>query len=427
MRVALFVEIYQCGGIETFIVNLVNAWPSPEDSFVLVANATYPGLTAIESRLTRPCEVVRYEAISNPDLAGMGGWVNMLKRLMSPATRYLGMALRIPQFRAILRGTGADVLMIINGGYPGGDRCRVAGIAWRTLGHRPKSVHNFHNLAAGIPWYLWLQETLVDQVLSRVTHRFVTVSQAAAKSIVARPTILRAGLTSFIHNGLATTLVPPGARQRVRNELGVQQAVPVCLMMGTYEPRKGHQFLFQAFKQVLKSVPDARLVVCGFGFPYEVARVEAYRQELGLEDSVHLLGFRSDVSSLLASADVLLVASQEYESFGLTSVEAMAQRIPVVATDVGGIPEVVVEGEGGYCVERHDVEAYARRVVSLLVNHELRAHQGELGFRRYTVHFRAEVMARRYAELLRPLSDSARSPSTRTSRPGIFTEMMARR
>ena len=412
MKIALFVELYQCGGIETFIVNLVNAWPLPEDSFVLVANATYPGLAPIKARLTRPCEVVQYEAIANPDLAGLGGWSNMLRRLASPATRYVQMVLSLPRLRTLLRGTGADVLMIINGGYPGGDFCRMAGVAWKMIGDRPRSVHNFHNLAAKIPWYLRLQETLVDRLLSKVTHRFVTVSQAAAASIVARPAISQVGLTSYIHNGIALPPFPDGEDRDVREELGIPGAAPVCLMMGTYEPRKGHLFLFQAFAQVLKAVPNAQLVVCGFGFPYEVAQVEAYRRELGLESSVHLLGFRADVSRLLASADVLLVASQEYESFGLTSVEAMARRIPVVATNVGGIPEVVADGDGGYCVDRLDVDGYARRVVSLLVCDELRATQGALGFRRYTSRFRAEVMAKKYADLLHSLSDSARSPST---------------
>ena len=400
MKIALFIELYQRGGIETFLVNLVNAWPRPEDTFVLVANASYPGLRAIEMGWTRPCEVVRYDRTSNPDLAGLGGWSNAVRRVASPVTRYLRMASSVPRLRAILRETAADELMVVNGGYPGGDLCRMAGIAWRTIGGRAKSIHNFHNLATRIPWYLWIQETVVDWLLCGVTRRFVTVSSAAAASVATRPTILRAGLTSYVYNGLTVAPAPPGARHEVRADLRISQSAPVCLMLATYEPRKGHLFLLRAFRKVLEAVPEAQLIICGFGFPYEVATVEAYRRELGLEGSVHLLKFRTDVVRLLASAEVLVVASQEYESFGLTSVEAMAHRIPVVATRVGGIPEVVVDGEGGYCVERDDVDGFAERVVSLLVNQELRAAQGELGFRRYVARFGSETMARRYAELL---------------------------
>lgn len=414
MKIALFIELYQSGGIDTFVINLINAWPVKDDSFILVANVTYPGLQAIEARVTRRCEFVYYDAISNPDLAGMGGPVNTMKRVASPVLRYLQMGRNVVRFRAVMRRTEADVLMVINGGYPGGDMCRAAALAWGSLGGRPKSIHNFHNLAARIPWYLWVQENAVDGLLCNVTEQFVTVSGAAASSMVVRPTIFHAKRTSYIHNGLTAGRDPRAATFKIRDELGIPHAAPLCLMMGTYEPRKGHHFLFQAFKKVLVAVPSAQLIVCGFGFPYEVEQVETYRREFGLENVVHLLGFRTDVSALLDSADVLLVASQEYESFGLTSVEAMAHKVPVVATNVGGIPEVVANGEGGYCVDSRDVDGYAERIITLLLCKELRETQGELGYRRYATRFKADVMAKRYADLLHALPRHRRTSSRMT-------------
>jgi L-malate glycosyltransferase len=399
VKVALFTELYQRGGVDTFISTLINAWPAAADSFVLVANDTYPSLATIQERLGRPCEVVTYPGVVNPDLAGLGGLQNALRRIVSPVLRYAQIVLNAIRFRRFWSQTGADALIVVNGGYPGGDACRAAALSWGTLRGRPKSVHNFHNLAAPIPWYLWLQENLLDTLLTKVTHAFVTVSAAAAKSMTVRPVIERAQITSFIYNGIAVeeSTIPP---VDIRTELGVGRSAPLCLMLGTYEARKGHKFLFQAFKMVLAKVPDAHLLVCGFGFPYEIELVEGYRREFALEDRVHLRGFIANGSSLLAAADVLLIASQQYESFGLTGIEAMARGVPVVSTNVGGLSEVIANGNGGYCVASDDVEGYAERVVALLCNEELAMEQGQLGKLRFKAHFDASRMATQYWRLL---------------------------
>lgn len=409
MKVALFTEIYQRGGIDTFIATLINSWPSADDSFVLLANDTYPGLDTLRARLERDCDIITYPGVVNPDLASQGGIVNALRRVASPITRYLQIAWKAVKFRRLWPRAGADALIVVNGGYPGGDACRAAALSWGTLPGRPKSVHNFHNLAAPIPWYLWPQENVLDKLLTMVTQQFVTVSDAASKSMSVRPSVQRAALTSFIYNGITVTEAAPFSLD-VRAALGIAKSTPLCLMLGTYEPRKGHRFLLQAFSRVLASIPDAHLLVCGFGFPYEIALVDGYRREFGVAARVHLWGFIADVSSAISSADVVLIASQEYESFGLTSVEAMAHGVPVVSTDVGGLREVVANGDGGYCVAKDDVEGYAERIVALLRDKTLAVVQGRRGRQRFESHFGAPRMAVEYRKLLVETSRQYLSP-----------------
>ena len=171
-------------------------------------------------------------------------------------------------------------------------------------------------------------------------------------------------------------------------------------MLATYEPRKGHVFLFDAFAQVLQRVPQARLLVCGSGTDAERARLAAECDARGLATKVRLQGFRPDALRLLAAADLLVVPSQSFESFGLTCVEAMVRRVPVVATRTGGLPEVVANDEGGYVVAHDDASAFAARMTDLLVDPILRRAQGERGRHRYERLFRAPRMAAQYAELL---------------------------
>jgi glycosyltransferase involved in cell wall biosynthesis len=400
LKILLFTEIFDCGGVDTFIVNLINEWPVSDDEFVIVANSNYPGLKIIEEKLARPCEVIRHRELIYSNITGGGYFLRLIRKAFSPVLRYLFIVYNVWILRQYLLHSNADALMVINGGYPGGDSCRAAAISWGLFSGKSKSIHNFHNIAHPPAWHSSIQERIVDWLVSRYTSQFITVSNAAAQSISKRSVIAGKGMTGYIHNGLAIT--PDASKQigNIRREIGISRTTPLCLMLGTYEPRKGHYFLFRAFKKVLVEIPDAHLLVCGFGFPHEVVQVSAYVKELNLESQVHLMDFRRDISHLLDSTDVLVVASQAYESFGYTSVEAMVHKVPVVATDVGGIPEVVVNGEGGYCVGKDDVDSYAQAIVTLLKDSALRKEQGERGYLRYLNNFSATVMSRKYADLI---------------------------
>ncbi|MBI5485456.1 MAG: glycosyltransferase family 4 protein [Deltaproteobacteria bacterium] len=403
MKIGLFTEIYDCGGVDTFIVNLINHWPYQDDTFVLIANANYPGLDIVEQNVARPCEIIRHTVPTYRNVMtdeSRNRSLDQLRKLVSPLFRYLVMAFNVLEFRKLFRQTDPDRMMIINGGYPGGESCRAASIAWGLLRGKPLGIHNFHNLVEPSPWHVRVQDYLVDVVVARFTAFFVTVSRAAAESMALRPVIFSKKTTTYIHNGLNVMPVQPVTEVNIREEIGISPLTPLCLMLATYEPRKGHHFLFQAFRKVLAEVPDAHLLICGFGFPHEIKLVRRYVSDFQLEKSVHLMDFRKDLSHLLDHADVLVVASQEYESFGFTSVEAMAHHVPVVATNIGGIPEVVADGEGGYCVDSRDPEEFARRIIRLLQDENLRTEQAERGYQRFRNCFTAERMSGRYADMI---------------------------
>ena len=98
---------------------------------------------------------------------------------------------------------------------------------------------------------------------------------------------------------------------------------------------------------------------------------------------------------------MLVVPPQAYESFGYVAVEAMCCRVPVVVTDVGGLPEVVEDGVCGYVVDQHDRVSFANHIEELLCDETLRKKMGEQGKLRYEKYFSAKRMASEYAELVR--------------------------
>lgn len=403
MNIVFFTENHYAGGMDSFIVTLINNWPAPSDELILMGNQSHPGLDVIAKRITRPCKIIRHKLPMYYDLLRRikkNSGLALLQKMILPI-QYVLFIYYIFALRKLLLKDMPDRLMIIAGNYPGGDTCRAAVISWGLFSKRPHAIYNFHNMAVTPHRAKKWIEDIIDRMVVSFTRQFITVSAAAAQSIQKRPVIADKKKTSYIYNGIA----PPdydalNSKLSLKEELGLSPHNKICLMMGTYEARKGHKFLLQSFQRVVKEMPSAHLVICGYGHPEEVEIVRMLINQFDMTEHAHMFNFRNDISYLLKNSDILLVASQYDESFGLTCVEAMAHRVPVVATQVGGLPEVVCRGEGGYCLPADDVEGYASKILSLLENEELRKEQGEMGYQRYLRMFTGKRMAKEYAQII---------------------------
>ena len=147
----------------------------------------------------------------------------------------------------------------------------------------------------------------------------------------------------------------------VRTRLGVEQDTPVVVCVGAIVPRKGQAVLVQAFPLIRKQHPDAHLVLAGaLGGPYE-SGLRRYVAARDLTDSVHILPFSSDVVPWYAMADVAVSASDDEVQPGVL-LEAMACGVPVVGTDVGGVSEIVTDGETGFLCEPSNVVSLAAAI-----------------------------------------------------------------
>ena len=410
MKILLFTENTHKGGLDSFIVNLVRAWPNADDEFCVLVNALHPGLGELRLQLLGRAQVAAHGAPAYVDLVlrASSRWT-WLRRLVALPLRASYLVRGIRSLEKTFSETGADRMMIVSGGYPGGDTCLSAVLAWSRGGLRPPPTLSVHNLARRAPfwnlpascWEYWM-----DRRITKEVGTVVAVSRACAHSMRIRPVLWGGAPITFIFNGVEEiqggTNTGPSAPERdsIRKEFGFDADAPVCIMLATYEARKGHEFLFDVFCQVLRVVPSARLIVCGFGIDAEYRRIMFERDRRGLSRQVILEGFRLDAMRLLAATDLLAVPSQSFESFGLTCIEAMARRVPVLATNVGGLPEVVVDGDGGYVIEHNDVVGFAACMTALLNDPELRRQQGEKGRRRFERLFRAPQMALQYANLL---------------------------
>lgn len=164
------------------------------------------------------------------------------------------------------------------------------------------------------------------------------------------------------------------SREEARASLGIAPSSFVVAAVGRFVPIKGFDVLISALPKVVAKVPDLRLILVGDGPERDALRIRALA--LGVERCLVMPGAAADVSRYVAAADVLAAPSRN-EGMGRALVEAMALGLPVVATTVGGIPDVVIDGECGRLVPSEDTAALGAALIELARDPRLRAKLGD--------------------------------------------------
>jgi glycosyltransferase involved in cell wall biosynthesis len=242
---------------------------------------------------------------------------------------------------------------------------------------------------------------LAESIAANRYDAIVAISESL-REFTKRWTRLRTPLVT-VRYGLEAPREPP-ARQTGTG------TGPLLLAVARLVPQKGLDVLLEAMKEIRREVPEARLLIAGEGS--ERPRLEGLIDDLELGGSVELLGLRRDVTQLMRSAS-LLVHPARFEGFGLVLLEAMREALPIVATRVGAIPEVVVDGRTGILVPPGDAMAFAGAVLRMLRDPDSTRRMGEQGFSRLTSTFSPEQMASATAEVYdQALSGRGRTPAT---------------
>lgn len=169
----------------------------------------------------------------------------------------------------------------------------------------------------------------------------------------------------------------------------------ILMHISNFRPVKRVMDVLDIFRRVSRAQP-CKLLLVGEG--PELHKIHCLVQEEGLQEQVFFLGKQSDVASVISLADVLLLPSEK-ESFGLVALEAMACGVPTVASDAGGIPELIAHGETGYVAPVGDTAAMARYVLKMFADPALYASLSEQGIRRAKEHFSNEKITDLYERI----------------------------
>lgn len=276
-----------------------------------------------------------------------------------------------------------------------GARTIKYGTVARWLGNDPARAVVYRNIGATRDWLRGMRRRLFYRVILRRLDGVVAISRASLDAL--RPRISPHTLQTVISNAIdPASLVPAMPRARLRAAVGTPSDAPVAVFVGALAPEKRVDLLIEAVRQV----PALYLWIVGDG-PLR-ARLEQQVERAGMTQTVRFFGVRKDVASYLAAAD-LLALSSDTEGVPAVVLEAGYLGLPVVATRVGGIPEVVQDGETGLLVPPGDRDALAAALARLAGGAELRSTLGRRACDRVAVTHSMEQIAQKYVEFYRAL------------------------
>jgi glycosyltransferase involved in cell wall biosynthesis len=282
-------------------------------------------------------------------------------------------------------------------GKAGGAAAGVVGASGTSVRQRPYVVNTVHSSRVRPDE----DRALLRRLTPKMDH-LIAVSRAIVRKLEDEGRV--GAPVSLIYNGVDMQRYDhQEACCTLREEYDIPEGAPIVGVIARLEPEKGHPTLLEAWTRVLASVPDAHLLIVGEGSRREALEAQAAslgllgsdpakpRSELGRR--VIFTGRRDDVPAVTAALDVAVLPSYR-EAQGLSILEAMAISRPVVASAVGGIPEMIEDGRSGLLVPPHDRDALARAVMRLLLDHQYADLLGRAG--RDLVHerFCVELMVR---------------------------------
>jgi len=306
----------------------------------------------------------------------------------------LGMRNGFDWFRAlrlipIIRRQKIDIVNV-HGQNPLGKLCSILSFA-------PVIVHTDHGTTVGSSIKRRPRVVFSNRLLTPFIHHFVAISKNMKKSLITRERVPEGKIT-LIYNGIDIEKISrkSGLTAKLKESLALPSAMPILGTVGRLAPEKQFPLLFRALASLREQKTEFFFVIVGDGPDRDA--LEALIRKMGLNGCVRFLGYRNDVHHLLEIMDVFLFSSGG-EAFSITLLEAMAKTKPIVAFDVEGVNEAVVDNRTGFLVPFGDVEEFANKAGALLDSAPLRQQMGRAAFERVNANFNIRKTIRELEEL----------------------------
>lgn len=327
--------------------------------------------------------------------AGVKVSVLQMKREISPISDIRAL---IGLYRRIRR-TRPDIVHTHNSkaGFLGRLAARIAGVP--VVIHTP---HCFAFMNEGFGKFEKVLYLYLEKFAGLFTDRLITVSKSQEMDIVSRRLIRQekvcliensVDVSRFIRNGKVDI-------QKKKKELGLDESSLILGTVGVLNESKGHKFLIEALSRVIKDGFDARLIIAGEGYLQE--ELEALSQKMGVSSRANLLGYRYDIPEILSVMDVFVFTSL-WEGMPLALLEAMAQGLPVVSTDVHGAVDLIRNNETGILVKKKDAIGLAGAIEYIISHRKEAKAMGERAQRlireRYSLDKHIKKLEGLYTEL----------------------------
>lgn len=378
------------GGDDSVLVSLVRNWPKEGANVTVGLNEGHPCLSLYRRVLPAECRVIQLQEKTIDDRR-TSSWLSVLLDVARPVDFIWGV-LRIYK---LIRELHPSALLLSSGGYP------VCAISFRTLCAAallrvPRVVLLVHGHPLQHPdGFKSRLLSIFAKMTPLLCHQLIAPSESCARALERVITSVRTPVR--INNGLDERRDSP----LFRSDLGVSGEGPLVGCVANLQPGKGLEFFIEAIARVVSSVPKTRAIIIGSPVDgdYEDFLQEKIESE-GLVGKVILRGFLPDAGRAMAAFDVCVVPSSALEVFPMTALEAMKWGRPIVATRIGGIPEMIRDGLTGILVAPGNSREMAEAIEKLLLTPELAERLGAAAHKDFLSRFSARIMSIRYRAVL---------------------------
>jgi glycosyltransferase involved in cell wall biosynthesis len=228
----------------------------------------------------------------------------------------------------------------------------------------PRMIHTVHNQPE-------FEVEAIGKLVHKIAYRQGLVPVCISRTVQEEMVPIYGDIKyHLIYNGIDTCRfegVEEDVIQSLKEEMGIANQF-IVLHIGRFTEQKNHKMLIESFKIVNDNYPQSVLLLVGDG--ELLAEAKQMVNTLELSSKVYFLGLRTDIPEIINMADVFVLTSK-WEGFGLVNIEAMAAGKPIVATEVGGVPELVDDGKTGFLVKSGHTDGLAEKILNIIQNSEL--------------------------------------------------------
>ncbi len=201
-----------------------------------------------------------------------------------------------------------------------------------------------------------------NKIFSKFVDKIVCVSEAVEDSLIKEG--ISSNKTKVIYNGVDTNYFVP-MEGTLREQLSINSDTLVLTTVSRFNKAKGHDFLIEGLKELERHISDFKVLLAGVGEEQDF--IEQKVKKYGLEEQIIFLGYREDIPQILSAADIY-VSPSESEAISFSIIEALSCCRPVVATEVGGVPEIFEKGNCGKLIPFGDTKKFAKAIIDLYNN-----------------------------------------------------------
>lgn len=244
------------------------------------------------------------------------------------------------------------------------------------------------------PWKKWYHFK-IDKILGKFTSKIICVSEEVEK-VYKEKLNLPDEKFLVIKNGVDIEYFDNIERKAELKQKFKIEEEKVILTGGRLSSEKGIDYFLRAAEKLIKIFPPVKFLIVGEGSERE--KLEREVESMNLEEKVIFTGYRDDLPQIMKISDVVVLSSK-WEGLPNLLIEAMACKLPVVATNVGGCKEIVKEGENGFLVEYGDIENLTEKILYILKNPEMSEKMGKKGYEFIKTHFNIKDKIKQYENI----------------------------